>query len=720
MILIGLKEQILGAKLARHAWSGGFKVLALTLNAKIRGVASRRAIGVLSVALAVCLAAGQRAAGQNVVFNVNGGFAVATEISPDQTKPQPSFSLPTQSADVKDSMEEFTRLVKHEQWEKAFKSLETIAGKTSTGFIDRGDGVLVPSRLLVRGLLASLPSAGKSAYRLFYDSQATALWDKATGKGEVEYLTNIVNNHLISSVGDRAADRLGDLYFEQGDFEQAITAWRSIIAYCPESKLPKAQVLVKIATALARSGRWTEFVPVEQMVRERYASDAVAVGGRRVLAAEQIAILAVASKSAEPVVETPLADDVELPSEVEPLWQFRFQSRPDPNNQNQPFSLSDIYGRQRANDFIIPAAVDDKRVYVNTFGVEMAFDIDSGKLVWRSGKLHLLQLQQQRQGIAPERYGILVSGDRTWSVLRDPQQANQGVGFAMVVREAATGKEVFTTRRSLSAWNILGMPYLAGDTVYIGGSRTGQGRELAILVLNAKDGKLIRTVTVGNHAVDQNQVYGDLIAQPSLLLHRDRLYVDTHAGALVSLQTQTGALDWGVAYDSPPPMTGYYYNYQPPPLGSSGPIRSAGLLFAKGMRASRLIALQAEGPSLVWNRPVSKTAVILGVDADRIYMGGEELTAYSLKTQELLWATQLPHSASWALPVLTKNRIYQFTSRGICEVNKETGELVTILRGADLDSYGGSLFMTPKALVTVSNLGITAYPRGSAPVTPAN
>ena len=98
-----------------------------------------------------------------------------------------------------------------------------------------------------------------------------------------------------------------------------------------------------------------------------------------------------------------------------------------------------------------PAAVDDKRVYVNTFGVEMAFDIDSGKLVWRSGKLHLLQLQQQRQGIAPERYGILVSGDRTWSVLRDPQQANQGVGFAMVVREAATGKEVFTTRRSLSA-----------------------------------------------------------------------------------------------------------------------------------------------------------------------------------------------------------------------------------------------------------------------------
>ena len=284
---------------------------------------------------------------------------------------------------------------------------------------------------------------------------------------------------------------------------------------------------------------------------------------------------------------------------------------------------------------------------------------------------------------------------------------------ALIVRDAATGKEVFSTRRSLSAWNILGTPYLSGDQAYVGGSRTGQGRELAVLVLNAKDGKLIRTITLGNHAVDQNQVYGDRIALPTFLVHNDRLYVDTHAVALVSVQPQTGNMDWGILYDSPPPMLGYNYNYDPPPLGVSGPIRSAGLLFSKGMRSPRLLGVRTDGPALEWKRPVSKTAVIVAADDQRIYLGGEELTAYSLKTQELLWATQLPRTAAWSLPLVTKTRLYQFTSRGICAIDKQSGEVVQIFRGADLDSLGGSLFVTPKALVTVSNLGITAYPRNS-------
>ena len=407
-----------------------------------------------AVLLAAALFSTSRA---QVAFAVNGNFIINAGAQADGEKVTPSFTLPAQSGDVKDAMEEFTRLVKHEQWEKAFKSLETITAKTSTGFIDRGDGVLVPSRLLVRGLLASLPSGGKSAYRLFYDPQATALWDKAIGKAEAENLATIVNNHLISSVGDRAADRLGDLHFEQGEFEQAIAAWRSILAFCPDSKLSKGLLYVKVATALARGNRWNEFQDVQDTALERFGADPVELGGRRTTAAEEIKRLAGAdhnAAAAETLADVP--DDFELPADGEPLWQFRFQSKVDPNNPTQPFPLTDMYGRQRANDFIIPSAADDQRVYVNVFGVEMAFDIQTGKLLWRSGKLHLLQLQQQRQGIMPERYSIMVDHGRTWSVLRDPQQANQGVGFALVARDAATGKEIFNTRRSLSAWNILG------------------------------------------------------------------------------------------------------------------------------------------------------------------------------------------------------------------------------------------------------------------------
>jgi outer membrane protein assembly factor BamB len=661
-----------------------------------------------------------RAADLGVFVPADGAYNLTiTETPSTRGKPVSSFSLPTQSAEVKDALEEFQRLVKHEAWEKAFKALDTITTKTGSGFIDRSDGVLVPSRMLVRNLLGALPTSGKNAYRVFYDSQATALWEKAGGKNEVSNLSQIVNNHLISSVGDRAADRLGDIYFEQGDLDQAITAWRSILTYCPESRISKAQILIKVATGLARGGRWAEFRDVERMVRERHAGESVEVGGRRITAVEEIARLSATGQSSEPVTAEVLPADLQLPAENEPLWQFRYQSKVDPLNPQQAFAMTDPWGRPKAVDFPIATAVDNKRIYVNLFGYEMAFDLNTGKLVWRIGKLHELQRIQQnwQSQISPERYALTLVGDRLWSVSRDPQQLNQNNGvqnmatFALVVRDAATGKEIFSSRKSLSAWNILGAPYVVGEVAFVGASRTNQNRELSVLVLNVNDGKLLRTMAIGTHQVDQSQVYYERVALPSFLAHRDRLYVDTHAGALVSLQSQSGVFDWGVLYDSPPQSSGYNYNdYQAPKHHAGPPIQAAGLVFCKGMRSSRLLGVQPDGPSLVWDRPVSQTATIVGVDHDRLYMGGEELTAYNLQTQELAWSTKLPQSAAWSIPLATQNRLFQFTSRGICEVDKATGALVQVFRGIDLDSFGGSLFITPQALITVSNLAITAYP----------
>jgi outer membrane protein assembly factor BamB len=184
---------------------------------------------------------------------------------------------------------------------------------------------------------------------------------------------------------------------------------------------------------------------------------------------------------------------------------------------------------------------------------------------------------------------------------------------------------------------------------------------------------------------------------------------------LVSINPQSGTIHWAVMYESPAPPTGYYYRYQPPQSDVSGPLVVGGLIFAKGMRSPRLVGIASDGPKVAWNRPAADSAVLVGADEERIYLGGEDLAAYSLKTQELVWATQLPRSAEWCRPLVTAGRIYQFTSRGVCEVDKKTGEIVTIFRGDDLDSLGGALFVAGGKLVTVSNLGITAYALDAPP-----
>jgi outer membrane protein assembly factor BamB len=149
--------------------------------------------------------------------------------------------------------------------------------------------------------------------------------------------------------------------------------------------------------------------------------------------------------------------------------------------------------------------------------------------------------------------------------------------------------------------------------------------------------------------------------------------------------------------------------YQPAQFGTSGPLAAGGLLFAKGMRSPRLIAIDPSGPTSAWRRPIGLSALLAGADDKRLYIGGEELAAYDLQTQELVWSTKLPNSVSWSMPVLTKNRIYQFTSRGVYEVDKRTGEVVRLFRGADQDALGGALLVTSKTLVTVSNFAVTAY-----------
>ena len=660
-------------------------------------------------------------------------------------KPVSSFKLPTQTNSVKDAIEDFRRFVEHEAWERAFKSLETITSKATDGFVERPDRVLVPSRLLVRSLLASMPPAGKSAYRVFYDAEAMALWEKATGAAEVDNLTQIVDNHLVSSLGDRAADRLGDLYFERGELHRAISAWQTVLTYRPDSETSKAQLLIKVATASTLAGRGSELGDIRRAIDQRYADETVVVGGRRVKAGEEIARLAASVQSVEVVAEAEVLDDFQLPTSDEVLWQFRYRTKADPNNPanaGQPFPVRNVYGQMRANDFPIPAATDGKRVYLNTFGVEMAFDLATGKMLWGTGRMHELNFQQSRQGVLPERYSIMVAGDRTWSVTRDPKQmSRQPPMFSLVARDAATGKELFSSRRTMSTWSIVGVPYLArdpgssqatsagrvtssagqdgapstkpltaGDVIYIGASRTNKSAELSVLVIDAMTGKLKKNVMLGTHAVDPNQVYYDQASQPSFTMVRDRLYVDTHAGALVALRPETATIEWGILYESPPPSTGYNsYGYRPPRFGTSGPMAAGGLLFAKGMRSPRIVAVEQSGRTIAWRRPIDVTAVLVGADDEYLYTGGEELAAYDLKTQELAWSTRLPSSAAWSVPVLTKTRLYQFTSRGIYEVDKRTGRVVRLFRGADLDALGGSLFVTPTALVTVSNVAITVY-----------
>jgi outer membrane protein assembly factor BamB len=348
----------------------------------------------------------------------------------------------------------------------------------------------------------------------------------------------------------------------------------------------------------------------------------------------------------------------------------------------------------------------------------MALDLKTGKILWRSARLgDLGQKMQQSQFHYPEQYSVAVSDDTLWCVTRDVGQiGQQGQPFRIGRWEAATGKAGWNSQNigELQQWNFLGVPLAVGDRVYLTAAKNGQGAEIHALALQASDGKLLWSTHLGTHQSDPTQMWHRRSPQPFVLLSGGKLYIETHAGSLVVLDAASGAIDWAFAYDSSMPDNNMWYNQPSEFLTAAPPLMSGNVLYLKGMRSDRIYALDVSGPKLLWKRPMSESAMLVGVDGDTLYLSGDEVLALKLADQKLKWASRLPSGTGWIKPLLTGDRFYQFTSRGIFELDKTNGDTVRLFRGGDLDSLGGVLLMSSNRLLSVSNLAVTAYPLGEA------
>ena len=122
------------------------------------------------------------------------------------------------------------------------------------------------------GGLSSRPLApnGQAACRLFYDAEAKKLFDEASGPIELKNLERVYSAYFITSVGDNAADRLGDLYFEQGKFDRAADCWMAVLRERPDTDLSPALLSVKAAVALSRAGRQAESEQLRRELSDRY------------------------------------------------------------------------------------------------------------------------------------------------------------------------------------------------------------------------------------------------------------------------------------------------------------------------------------------------------------------------------------------------------------------------------------------------------------------
>jgi outer membrane protein assembly factor BamB len=651
------------------------------------------------------------------------------KVSNDQ--PGRPLQMPPASTEVKEALDDFDRFQRRGAWDRALKALYTIPDAQTLRFVDGENGFIIPVGRKRRSVLTALPPEGRAAYRLFYDSEAQKLFEEATGTSELTNLERIYTAYFITTVGDNAADRLGDLYFELGRFDRAAECWLAILRERPDTDLSPALVSLKAALALHRAGRQSEFEQMRSELAERYSDEKVTLAGQTASPAELVNRLssddkpaADAGKQAPRSAEAPL----DLAGPTDPVWQVRFADTVEAGMTPPELTQWESNPLSAA----VPAvAIDGKTLYANYLGHVFAVDMKTGKMLWRSGAFHHVELpamQDQVRMLDLTRFAIVASGEHVWSLGRDLKEQNFFAPFALICRRADSGQVVWQST-DLSDYTQIDpacLPLLAGGKLFVtcksaANQNPQQGQQQqVVLAIQPHDGKVLWKSEVG--LIRQANMYfyyymRDPSPQPRLVYRAGAVYVDTHLGVLARIDADSGALDWGFGYKTDAVQGDdrfFFFGYnqqQQTTTASSEPLQTGEAFVIKGTKSDRLYAVEPNQMKVLWERPISKSSRLLGAGDHVLFLGGPEVCALDLRTQELVWSTRLPNGSQEARVLVRPDGLWQLTPRGVFEIDPKSGEVRRIFRGSDLGAVGGDLLLTDDLLLAVSNRTISAYPR---------
>jgi len=644
------------------------------------------------------------------------------------------LQMPPASTEVKEAIEDFDRFARRDAWERALKALYTIADDQALRFVDGENGFIIPVERKRRLLLTTLKPAGQAAYRLFYDAEARKLLDEAEGPAELKKLERVYSAYFTTSVGDNAADRLGDLYFELGRFDRAADCWLAVLRGHSDTDLSPGLLSVKAALALSHAGRRAELEQIRTELADRYNDEPITLGGQTARPAELLGRLLDGEEPPQGTISPGPASSRSEPgpnlaATVDAAWQLRFAQSIEAGMT--PAELN----QWESNSFsaVVPAtALEGTTLFVNYLGYVFAVDLKSGKLLWRSAAFHHLEviaLQEFARMIDPGRFAILASAEYVWGLARDLKDQNFFAPFQLICRRADNGEIVWKSPDlpDYAPYDLVGLPLLADGKLFVAAKtqanpmqRQGLPQQF-LLAIQPHDGKVLWKTEIGTFRQGQQFWYRarDTSPQPRLVYRAGAVFLDTHVGVLARLDADSGALDWGYGYKTDPFQSAsrffFYYEPQEPQATGGVPLETGEAFLLKGMQSERLYAVEPNGMKVLWDRPITKSSRLLGVDDTALYLGGAELSALDLKTRKLLWATRVPNGSMDARVLVRPDGLWQLTPRGIFEIDPRTGMVRRIFRGKDLGSVGGDLALTVDWLLAVSNRAISAYPRrGSA------
>jgi len=673
-----------------------------------------------------------------VAVGVKGQGVIANEQGEEET-PTGGFVLPREDSKTIGKLEDFDRYVGKKAWDLAFRTMNELAdagvagGTGGGGMVPAKDGFMVPLRRRVAQSLKDLPAEGRAAYRLFYDAEAKRLWEKlqteqVAASEKLQALQKIVTRHFLTSVGDLAADRLGDIYFEQGDFGNAATAWLQVLRDYPDTQLSAVKLESKRCLALWRQGRSEELAGAVAQVKSRYAGQKVVFGGKEMAVEAFLEGLKLEGEKGRRGEGENLTAVVRFAADQKPLWQVKTLLPEAREQLEQQLKNMGWSYRSAITKGLLPATVaDEKRVYVNWLGIVYAVDIETGKMLWRTGKFTEVAANPSNfihYGADLQRFTLSVVGEKVFVIVG--RNSGGETPYQLQCLNATTGKQLWKSD------GVVALPYMmngVGGVGYIlgGGSERGRDEGMQFRALNVETGKEEWKLTLGKPQATTNyRGYRDL-GTPTLVGTGGGdgiVYVATNNGALIAVNTSQRRIEWSFKHET---RMAVPYRGWDDEMGFGDPsgtlMMSDGVLYVKDAGGCVLYAVDPVEPRLLWKRPLDGGARIVAVEGQVAYLfgkgavGGAYFAALDFKSRDMLaWSEYLGTERTNLVPLLMKDRVYFLTASGVAEIDPALPvgniHLRSTMRWGDRETSGGRLLLAGNKLISVTDLAVSAYEMG--------
>ncbi|QDU12711.1 outer membrane protein assembly factor BamB family protein [Gimesia maris] len=692
-----------------------------------------------------------------IALFVWGVFSFSTEIGRAQPEPQvktsrfrESVSLDVNNTVLK-KMGSVRDYLSEQQWEDAVKILIQISDEYGDSLYPESAGRYLRVSEYCQNLLAGFPPEAIAIYREKVDPRAKRWYEEALANSSEQPLVNIAEQALMSSYGDDALNLLGELAWEQGQLAEARSCWRKLIPrtasdspvydaglfHYPDTDLPVPEILARLILVSFFEGNFSQADFEYRQFRKKFPeTDGKLAGKEGNLSALLAEILADHSQVSLPANQGEIKTfaghqsrnfkAAQQPDIGAIAWRF-----PVPMVWSQEFTAKPAFGL-RVPPGLFPV-VHQEHVFFNDAERIYGLNWKTGLPAWSQGQesspilypsdSHLVARLPFRPVVGVPRYTSTIAGGRLYARMGSPvtsvaKDERLGLFSDLVCLDLNQGQGKLLWKISSAqlreqnfVWSFEGAPVVSGNRLYVVLHRGFPEVQTNVACFSADTGEMIwnQKVCLALRSIEEGVNY---ISHLLLTLGEDHLYLSTDMGAIASLDTVDGKLNWLVTYSSED-KTDRDEMSNHMKTGLVPCLYDRGILFAAPQDSSQLMAFDAESGLLLWQREwPEQIRNLLGVTPSTLVVSGNRLFGLDRATGRINWKTGYhdPEGFGYGRGILAGQYIYWPLREEILVVHTEQGYLKQkISLRKHYGESGGNLVIAGNQLLVAQPRRLTAF-----------